>query len=355
MVSTSSSSDLTVRGFGVLPPLVGDLEMEKKMSNHQLARFIKVILFMIVSLMALGAGVRTMNAGLSCPDWPLCFGQVIPDFHPAVWFEFVHRAYAGIVALCYLICCWMVFRSKTLPKVARKAVVFGLLALGAQIVMGGLTVLLLVKSVIVTSHLVLATLFFSSVFWLLYIVESAENPEKNKPPQWFSVLARVMPILVFAQLIVGGFVASTYAGSVCVDWPLCNGEWVPTWQGAIGLQIAHRFFAYGLIVVIGMVGWVVQRSRQSDGLSWVTPQLLRLSRINTFMVALQVAVGIANLLLYIPAHMAVLHQSVGVLLFAVNLRIYFVVAGTTVGVGLTAAKNAKKNIMHGSPHSSCCS
>src|SRR3989338_6636406 len=99
------------------------------MADRRLVIGLRSLLVMIVGLMAPGAGVRTMNAGLSCPDWPLCFGKMIPDFHPGVWFEFVHRAYAGLVALVFAGLCVSVFLSKTAPHAAKRAALFGVLFL----------------------------------------------------------------------------------------------------------------------------------------------------------------------------------------------------------------------------------
>jgi heme a synthase len=286
---------------------------------------LKVLLVMIVGLMALGAGVRAMNAGLSCPDWPLCFGKVIPDFHPAVWFEFVHRAYAGIVSILFFACFIYVTYSFRMPRSAKRSAVAGLVFLFMQILAGGLTVLWLVKWFAVTAHLLLATLFFCSVLWMYFSLFPAIELPKSVAPRWYKTVARFMPVLVFLQIAMGGAVASTYAGSVCVDWPMCNGQWVPTWSGPIGHQIIHRFIAYFLAALILVVGIILQRQKsQQSSQPWMTNQLLRLSRLNIAVVFIQVGIGIANLLLYIPPWVTVPHQSVAVILLAVNLRIYFV-------------------------------
>jgi heme a synthase len=280
-----------------------------------------LLLFMILTLMALGAGVRTMNAGLSCPDWPLCFGKVIPDFHPAVWFEFVHRAYAGLVAIVFFGCFVFVMRSKMLASGVKIAAGLGLVFLIAQIIAGALTVLWLVKWAAVTTHLLLATLFFSCVLWIYFSVSPKPQLASRRAPSALKWFSGFMVVAVFVQIAIGGVVASTYAGSVCVDWPLCNGQWVPAWTGAIGHQIIHRFVAYFLAVAL-LLFTVVMQLKKSE--AWMTTQLLSLSRMNAIIVFLQVGIGVANLLFYIPPALAVLHQTVGVLLLAVNLRIYFV-------------------------------
>lgn len=284
--------------------------------------YLSVLSVLIVGLMALGAGVRTMNAGLSCPDWPLCFGKVIPDFHVGVWFEFVHRAYAGVVALLFAVAVVWVWRSKEAPLGARRAAKWGAFFLGLQIVMGGLTVLMLVKAVIVTGHLLLATLFLASVLWMLFSIRaarisSAEAVVAVVVPLGLKRAVFTLPLAVFIQIALGGLVASTYAGSVCVDWPLCNGQWVPTWQGAIGLQIIHRFVAYGLVIFFtGLSIWAWRKRRE------LAPELATLFYISGAVVSMQTVVGILNLLHFIPPHITVPHQTLAILLFAIQLKIW---------------------------------
>lgn len=297
---------------------------EKQPASHRgLTLLLRILLVMIVGLMALGAGVRTMNAGLSCPDWPLCFGKVIPDFHPGVWFEFVHRAYAGMVALVYLATCVYVLLSSSTPKVVKRAAVAGLIFLLLQIAAGALTVLWLVKWFAVTTHLLLATLFFCSVLWMLLNLES-NRLLAARPPAWFRIIAAIFALAVFVQIFMGGVVASTYAGSVCVDWPLCAGQWVPTWAGPIGHQIIHRLIAY--VLALGTVTFAVALQvfarGQGENQFWVTATLLRWARIAAFIVVLQVGIGVANLVFYIPPWLTVLHQSVAILFLATWIRIF---------------------------------
>jgi cytochrome c oxidase assembly protein subunit 15 len=292
--------------------------------NRKYVLALRILLVMIVGLMALGAGVRVNNAGLSCPDWPLCYGKVIPDYHPVVWFEFVHRAYAGLVAICFLGCAIYAWLGKTSPGVKRAAAV-GALFLFFQIAAGALTVLLLVKAVVVTIHLMLATCFFLSVLVMHEILTtSSTRPVLPKPLKIFSAL---LPFGVFAQIALGGFVASTYAGSVCVDWPLCNGQWIPTLTGAIGLQIVHRFVAYSLAgIIIGFAGLMhLKRNR---------PWMMKSLKIGTIaaagVVCIQVAIGIANLLFYIPPTLAVIHQTVAVLLLTISVKFFFATRRTKI-------------------------
>ncbi len=280
-----------------------------------------VLLVMILSLMALGASVRAMHAGLSCPDWPLCFGKVIPDFHPGVWFEFVHRAYAGLTGLFFFALLTVIMVSRRIPKSAKRMMLAGGVCLVFLILAGALTVLWQVKWFAVTAHLLLATLFFTSVFMSLTFIYPNVKAAREVLPKWIPYFMLFVALAVFVQIFMGGVVASTYAGSVCVDWPLCNGQWVPTWRGAIGHQVIHRFIAYFLAAVILGIALYFQAKKNAP---WMTSQLLSTSHLALAVVVFQVILGIANLLLYIPPWITVPHQSVAVILWAVCLRLTYV-------------------------------
>lgn len=299
--------------------------------NRRLVLALRFLLVMILSLMALGASVRTMGAGLSCPDWPLCFGKVIPDFHPGVWFEFVHRAYAGLTGIVFFVLTVIVLISRQVPKAAKWIMVAGGVCLLFLIAAGALTVLWQVKWFAVTAHLILATMFFSSVLTTLILVHPRIEMPRARASSWLSAWMIFLALAVFVQIFIGGVVASTYAGSVCVDWPLCNGQWVPTWTGAIGHQVIHRFVAYFLTAAIAGMTIVFHMKKQSP---WMTKQLLSLSRVAIAVVVLQVVIGVVNLLFYIPPWITVPHQTVAVVLLATCLRM------VQVSFALTAYQRA---------------
>jgi cytochrome c oxidase assembly protein subunit 15 len=291
-------------------------------SHRRYQVWLQILLVIIIGVMAIGAATRAMNAGLSCPDWPLCFGKLIPDFHPAVWFEFVHRACVGVMTIIFLLCAFYGFKKSDIPSGVRRAAVIGLILLIVQIVFGALTVRMQVLPIIVTTHLCLATLFFLSVYWMIMSLDERVDLPHAMMPTAFTMWAKLLPFLVFGQLVVGGFVASTYAGLVCVDWPTCNGQWFPTWMGVIGLQIVHRMIAYFLAVSIVFFAFYLQRNHVQP---WVTPQFLRLTRFAAFVVFVQVVIGILNLLMHIPPAMTVLHQTVAIILLAICVRLFFVI------------------------------
>jgi cytochrome c oxidase assembly protein subunit 15 len=110
----------------------------------------------------LGGYVSNIGAGLACPDWPTCHGQLIPPLgDPAVLAEYMHRlaaVLAGIFALATLVLVWWRRRSHT-ALVTAITVGFGLLVL--QVALGALTVTSLLEPVVVTAHLGVATAFIA--------------------------------------------------------------------------------------------------------------------------------------------------------------------------------------------------
>lgn len=291
------------------------------MTPHQkMGAFAGFLIFLVFDLMLLGAGVRAQDAGLACPDWPLCFGQIVPDLHLKVWLEFLHRVVAGIVFILFVIFMIQIYRRYTKDAFLKFMAALGLLILFAQVIMGGLTVLKLLNAKIVTTHLALATLFLG----ILYLMKKRIEEHRNG---WWQEVSRpqyllVLPLLfVFAQLLLGGAVASTYAGKVCLDFPKCGGEWIPTLTGQIGLQVIHRLGAYTLFLVSVVLFLVLRFSswgRQSTG-----PRVQRLAGVFLALVVVQIIVGVVSLKLLIPFWMSILHLAVALLLFRTTLEIAY--------------------------------
>jgi cytochrome c oxidase assembly protein subunit 15 len=254
----------------------------------------------VLGLIALGGSVRIMNAGLACPDWPLCFGDVIPDYHPQVYFEFMHRVVAGLVAIAAVSLQLVLFRSRA-PRSLKWLAAGTLLLLASQIIMGGLTVLLQLHSKVVAAHLGMGTGFFALLVWQ-YL--SLRGSDWKPAPALISPSAKRWSIFlaasVYGQIILGGLVASHFASLVCTDFPTCHGEWFPTFSGIIGLHVIHRLGAYSIfgLALVNLI-WMWRKQPVNKTSLWIFG-----------LVCAQVAIGIANVLLFTPPLIAVAHLAV---------------------------------------------
>lgn len=301
----------------------------------QVFRALTVEVFLLVTL---GAAVRVMNAGLACPDWPLCFGDFIPDYHPQVYFEFIHRALAGLVAiLTFVLVYILVFRS-TAPRQLKAWGVVSVLLLLVQIVMGGLTVLMKLDSHVVAAHLTMGTGFFAILTWILLhlrggvVLEGLKHAGKRlgdakskvqeiakpfmRPSKMLLTVSFLMFLAVYVQIILGGLVASHYAALVCIDFPKCHGEWFPTFRGIIGLHVIHRLGAY-TVMALALAHWFYMR-KQSQSL-----QVHKLAMWILLLVFVQAGIGIANVLYLTPALLAVAHLAVATLILGLTVRSFY--------------------------------
>ena len=268
----------------------------------RLARGFVLLAGVTYILIVLGALVRANGAGLACPDWPLCFGEVIPQFDVKVAFEWGHRALAGSVGLVYLALAVLTLRLPDLGVRMRAGLILAGIVLAVQVVLGGLTVLQLLASWTVTSHLVAGNAFALSVVFLArkltrLSAATPEPPPASPSTRWVTTAAGG---LLFLQIVLGGLVSSNYAGLACPDWPTCmNGEFFPTWSGIQGLHLFHRLVGYSVVLAVAAAAW----------LSRSHPPTRRWLGIAGVLSVAQVGVGISNVLLRIPIELTALHSA----------------------------------------------
>jgi cytochrome c oxidase assembly protein subunit 15 len=259
---------------------------------------------MTYGLIVLGALVRAHGAGLACPDWPLCFGELIPRFDFKIAFEWGHRALAGTIGLLFALLAALTLRSAALRGPMWKGLLVTAVLLATQIVLGGLTVLELLAYWTVTSHLVTGNAFALALVLIsrqLGRIGSAHETDRSLPATGLqrAVTTAAGGILAI-QLVLGGLVASNYAGLACPDWPTCmNGEFFPTWTGIQGLHVFHRVFGYTATFAICAAAWL-GRSHGNSRL-WIVAA--------AWLCVGQIAVGVANVLLRVPVEITGLHSA----------------------------------------------
>ncbi len=274
-------------------------------------------------LLVLGSAVRVLKAGLACPDWPLCFGAFIPDFHPQVYLEFIHRALAGLIGIGVLgLHGYLIWRR---PRVSGVALFswMSFLLLGLQINLGKLTVIWQLQPQVVTAHLGCGAALFATMVWIhykmrgdLFPADSVSQPVAARIPRATLWWGAALPLAIYAQVLLGGTVASNFAALVCTDFPYCHGQFIPTLHGIIGLQIIHRLGAYALfLLVLSFFLWTNWRG--------LTGEIRKRSQQLMVLVAFQVVLGIANVVYLNPPIITVLHLATAMLMLAVALRILF--------------------------------
>ncbi len=257
------------------------------------------------ALLVFGSTVRAHGAGLACPDWPLCFGEVVPRMDFGIFLEWGHRVLAGGISVVFMGIGAALFAFGA-PR--RIKVVWGaaLVTLCVQIVLGGLTVLHLLAEWTVTSHLLGGNGFALMLLVLALSLREVHTPVQREPVgaaqrAWAARLA----VLVLAQLALGGLVSSSHAGLACGTWPGCNGpEWFPTFQGLVGLQVLHRVTAYVLLGV-ALLAALSTRGRGRTG---------RAALIVLGLIVLQIVLGVANVLLRIPVEVTLAHAGTAALI-----------------------------------------
>ncbi len=287
----------------------------------RLSRILSVLSGLIFFLIVIGGAVRNLQAGLSCPDWPLCHGKIIPDFDIQIFAEYFHRLVAALVSVTTIIIFGYVMTHEAVRRVLGRQVILALLLLLSQVILGGLTVLQLLQSEIVTLHLATGTMFFAVVLLMALRMRRYLNdpeffsPEKTKkrlPPSEIWNWAFGAFVMVFIQIILGGTVSSHYAGLACADFPMCNGQWWPGLEGVVGIQILHRIGALATLVIVLAYVYQESKNRISESIQTKTTVIATL-------VCIQVILGISNVIFQLPVALSVAHLAVAEALFGLLL------------------------------------
>ena len=281
-------------------------------------RFAVFLACSVVLLITAGGLVKSLEAGLSVPDWPTSYG----GFNPPRWWEIEnvraehgHRLIAGTVAaLTVLLAVWIDRRDRR--RWVRRLAVVAVATVLLQALLGGITVLYFLPPAISVSHAALAEIFLCLVVVLAVVTSPAwrrpGRSDRDQPPRL--PLAPILTATIFVQILIGAVMRHTGAGLAIPDFPLVfGGLFPPELSFPIVVHYTHRV---GALVVAGLVGvlsvQVVRRGWQYPGLRYPVMLLGLLVVVQVTLGALVVLSGKAVL----PN---TLHVGVGATILATSL------------------------------------
>lgn len=202
-----------------------------------------LLLILTLGLILLGGIVHSSGSSLACPDWPLCYGQVFPEMKGGVAIEHSHRLLATSIGLLTILLVLVAGRRRTQDPVSYRLAWLALGLVAGQGLLGGITVLYRLPTIISTAHLATSMLFFATLLWIMLRnffgpIPAAALYRRNQ------VWIRISLIVLYLQIVLGGLVRHTGAGLACPDIPFCYGSWWPTGLHVMSqLQMAHRYGA----------------------------------------------------------------------------------------------------------------
>ena len=237
-----------------------------------LARISTIVAFCVVIL---GAYVRLSDAGLGCPDWPGCYGQLlgVPDSAEEIeqarqnypqsrvdtakaWKEVLHRYLAAALGLLILALAALAIINRrhsrqplALPLLLTVLVIF-------QGLLGMWTVTLLLKPVVVTAHL-LGGFFTLALLWHLALPEFRIGVLSARRCRLRFAWGAIGVLI--AQIALGGWTASNYAALACTDFPTCQQQWWPPMNFADAFQPSSEIgtnYEYGVQIYCPTLRWI---------------------------------------------------------------------------------------------------
>ena len=336
-------------------------------------------IFLAAVVIILGAYTRLTDAGLGCPDWPGCYGNLtVPLSEEKVaqanaayperpveafkaWNEMIHRYFAGTLGLCVLAIAVIAFRQRDkgtpvkLPFLLLGLIIF-------QAALGMWTVTLNLLPIVVMGHLLGGFSVLSCLFILyLRLRESANDELGHKERSTVSALhgndagdstqaktfQRNLKFFAFIglgilvmQIALGGWTSANYAALACTEMPVCESGWqdridiagafsVPDadnyefgahdYGERVTMHIVHRLGAVVTFLYLLALGINVLVSRYATS---------KQKYVSTFMLLAlcsQVALGLSNIIFMLPLAVAVMHNAVAAVLLLSLLNLIFTV------------------------------
>jgi heme A synthase len=268
----------------------------------------------LVALMTvvLGSWTRINGAGLTCPDWPLCRGRLLPSLSDGTLWELTHRLLAFAVAplvIALVAVAWS--KRKQSPFIGPTLGVIVVLFV-TQVLLGAETVRLANSPISVVLHWATAMALIAALSAMAVFAaatgqarDAAHATTRASSAQ--TIAAGLTAVVAFATMCVGAYVSSSGAGLACLSIPGCAGN-VVVHTPLQEVQMLHRIAAAATLIA----------AAAALALVWAYSASVRLRAaiaLGVALVAVQVLLGLLNVALRLPADLREAHAVNAALVF----------------------------------------
>ncbi|GLR71399.1 COX15/CtaA family protein [Agaribacter marinus] len=313
-------------------------------------------IFLALVVIVLGAYTRLTDAGLGCPDWPGCYGELlVPQAAASIdaanaafperpleaekaWNEMIHRYFAAALGFFIL----LIFVGALIKRLRGKPAPFFLpflllIMVCFQGLLGMWTVTLNLLPVVVMGHL-LGGFTVLTLLFLLYIrLTPFRIPGGDSQIRYLAKFGSLGILLLVIQIGLGGWTSANYASLACTELPICEGNWmskldfagafsvpeaenyeygVHPYEDRMTMHVMHRF---GAIIVFIYLCWLaVTLWRKAD-----SGLVKRLCNLLVIVLGVQIVLGVSNVVYSLPLTVAVMHNAVAACLLLVLVLITY--------------------------------
>ncbi|MGG7565044.1 heme A synthase [Rhodovulum sp. DZ06] len=345
-------------------PAPGAADAARRRGRRLISAWMLVLAAMVAAMVLVGGLTRLTDSGLSITEWKPITGALPPmsdaawdsefekykaipeyelvnkgmslsEFKYIYWWEWGHRQLGRLVGLVWAVgFAFFALRKMIPPGWAGKMLLVGGLgglqgAIGWWMVSSGLHGRMVdVASYRLATHLGLAVAIFGLLVWFSWQLRRDGAwmlAARRRKLVSLSGVSHGLMALVFVQILLGALVAGIDAGRGYVDWPLMNGQFLPSesfdyepfwtnfFENPALVQFIHRMVGY---LVMGFAVWTFLKARRSGhagAKGWAGLALA--------VCALQVVLGIVTVMHAAPLNLAILHQLGALALFAAAIRL----------------------------------
>lgn len=321
--------------------------------------FRKTTLFTVVLallIVVFGSYIRSSGAELGCPDWPGCYGQAIVgndvEFKNQAAIDFpghyldvskaqkvmAHRYLLALLGLLIVVIAVSAWTQKKCRVAAINSSISLVVLFGLQVALAIWAIELKAMPVIVTAQLLVGLFIFWQLYWLYLRVNPALELAQTAGMSTPRLFARFAMLVLFLQIVLGGWTSINDAGLACADFPKCNGAWLPvanylnalnlfsgldtgytgvlSFDGQVAVHWMHRVGAIVSFIVLTLV--------MLNATSEQNPRAVRKAGLLlSMLLMIQIVLGVFTVKFELPVFLSVAHAAFAALLMLPLIAVSF--------------------------------